>query len=193
MNLEYASLATQSRSEWRGRKQNVLLVCECGEHSFVGLGRGRVAFADADVADQVPTLHWGTNGTTHKYVSAGVAGRRVTMHRLIMGATCGKTVDHIDGNPMNNRRANLRLATHAENMKNRKRKNTASSKFKGIETLKTRWYGRFRYRARIRNDGKIHLGSMRKTEAEAAADYDRLAIQLHGEFARTNAALGLLK
>lgn len=44
---------------------------------------------------------------------------RFLLHRVILDAPSGREVDHINGDKLDNRRANLRLVTHAENMQNR--------------------------------------------------------------------------
>jgi len=56
----------------------------------------------------------------------------IWMHRLILGAPRNKSVDHINGNGLDNRRKNLRLATHSQNMKNRKINKNNTSGYKGV-------------------------------------------------------------
>lgn len=115
------------------------------------------------------------------YADGRINGKRTNLHRWLLGATKGQIVDHIDGNPLNNQRSNLRLVTHAQNMRNRHRF-ASKTGFKGV---------RFRpagtFQADIRVDNKtVHLGTFKTAELAARA-YDDAARRLHGEFARTNA------
>lgn len=50
------------------------------------------------------------------YVRGTVGDRAVLLHRFITDCPAGMTVDHIDGNPLNNTRENLRVCTYAENV-----------------------------------------------------------------------------
>jgi hypothetical protein len=87
-------------------------------------------------------------------------------------------VDHVDGNPLNNRRSNLRFCTHAQNMKNRKVHRSNKLGVKGVHLAGKR------YRAEIKVDGQRYgLGSF-LTLAEAAAAYKTASARFHGEFAR---------
>lgn len=90
-------------------------------------------------------------------------------------------VDHINGDPGDNRACNLRPATKSQNIANtRKRKGPATSKYKGVCYVKSA----DRWRAQITKDGVLRgLGSY-VTEDEAAAAYASAAIELFGEYAR---------
>ena len=92
-------------------------------------------------------------------------------------------VDHIDGDPTNNRRSNLRNCTqHQNSMNSRKRKNDASSKYKGVSWDK----GRKKWRAYINLMRKqLFLGRF-DNELEAARAYNDKAVELYGEFAHLN-------
>lgn len=102
-------------------------------------------------------------------------------HRLLME---GKEIDHINGDPLDNRLCNLRSVTHAENMRNVKKRSGTSSKYKGVSWCKltNTWY------CYINVDGKrIKIGRF-IDEEEAGRAYDERAKELHGEFAVLNFA-----
>jgi hypothetical protein len=112
----------------------------------------------------------------------------VLMHRVIMAAPKGLVVDHINGDTLDNRRSNLRLCTHAQNIRNRRVSKHSQSGLKGVE------YDRKRkvWCARIAAFGnRIYLGSF-DNPLDAASAYDAAAIKFHGEFAKTNKMLGLI-
>ena len=58
--------------------------------------------------------------TDRGYVRSSTGKPRVLLHRHLLSPADGVVVDHINGDKLDNRRCNLRLATHAENMRNRK-------------------------------------------------------------------------
>lgn len=90
-------------------------------------------------------------------------------------------VDHANGNGLDNRRANLRPATPAQNLANARPRGGASS-FKGVT-----WRAdRRQWRARITASGRRHQLGYFKTEVAAALAYDVAARTMFGEFARTN-------
>lgn len=106
-------------------------------------------------------------------------------HRLawfyMTGAWPADQIDHIDGDPLNNRWGNLRLATNSENHCN-KLSPLNTSGYKGV-----RFEGRWNlWRAEIKRFGKVHwLGYFGSAEAAFAA-YCAAAEIHHGEFARVN-------
>lgn len=89
-------------------------------------------------------------------------------------------IDHIDGNPHNNKFANLRIATSRQNQCNQKIRRDNTSGLKGVswDSKRNKW------QAGIQIDGKrIALGRF-STKEEAYAAYCEAARRLHGEFAR---------
>lgn len=107
------------------------------------------------------------------------------MHRLLVGAKLGEIWDHRNGNTLDNRRSNLRLATSSQNAANGKPRGKYSE-FKGV----TRDKRTGKWVAQIGKDYEhIHIGTY-TDELVAAAAYDISARHHHGEFARLN--LGVL-
>ena len=106
-------------------------------------------------------------------------GRKtIRMHRLINNTKSELQTDHINGNKLDNRCSNLRLATARQNSQNRKLRSDNSTGFKGVYN---RWG---KYRAAIRINGKLkHLGIF-DTPEEASEEYQRIAVNLHGAFFR---------
>jgi hypothetical protein len=92
-------------------------------------------------------------------------------------------VDHINNDPLDNRRSNLRLATHAQNARNRKiDKSKTSSRYVGVyfEKATGRWTSKIRIKGK-----RLWLGRFDK-EIDAAKAYDAAAKKYHGEFAKLN-------
>lgn len=118
------------------------------------------------------------------YIVVSVDGRLYRAHRLIWlyvyGRWPGTDIDHIDGDPQNNRLTNLREATVSQNQANARRRANNTSGFKGVNFHKR---GR-KWQARIRVNGKsLYLGFFDSREAAHAA-YVAAARELFGEFAR---------
>lgn len=90
--------------------------------------------------------------------------------------------DHIDLNPLNNLRNNLRIATQSQNQANKRKQKNTTSVYKGVA-----WFKLYsKWRAQIKKDGKVkHLGYY-DDEILAAIAYDDAALRLHGEFAQLN-------
>ena len=151
-----------------------------GEVKRISLVDGYYALVDADDYEWLNQYTWHLCGGG--YAARTVRGKQILMHREIMDAPKGMSVDHIDGNRANNSRANLRVCTQNENMRNQGKRPNATSRFKGVYIYRRtgKWC------ARIQLNGKpIWLGYF-LDEVEAARAYDRAAVQYFGEFARLN-------
>lgn len=117
-----------------------------------------------------------------EYAYSGWFETRVYAHRLVLAAVTGVEVDHINGDGLDNRRSNLRAATHALNLANQRPQQGRSSRFKGVSWNKQRrgWEAYIRVAGR-----QIHLGLF-SDEGDAALAYDKAAIAAWGSFARPN-------
>lgn len=119
------------------------------------------------------------------YLQIMLKGRRYSAHRIAFALSYGfmpMIVDHINGNPSDNRLCNLRAADNVKNGQNTKPRVKSSSRFKGVspseygtwqvhikaEPRKNKWIGRFR------------------SEIEAAFMYDIASLKYHGEFGQRN-------
>jgi len=128
----------------------------------------------------------GVNGRGHRQIM--IDGRYYYGHRIAWLLSYGgwptEDIDHLDGNPANNRLANLREATCSQNMGNARRSANNTSGFKGVT-----WHKRLnKWQAQITIDRRNHhLGYFTVIEAAHAA-YRAAARRGFGEFANFGAA-----
>lgn len=150
----------------------------------IPLTRGLVALIDDADFDAVSAYKW---YAAHRKGGATFYARRtvnpsqtILMHRAILCAPSGVGVDHINCNGLDNRRSNLRLATSAQNAKNRGMHPGNTSGYKGVC-----WHpSANRWQAQIKVDGRNKYLGLFPTPVEAHAAYCAAAKELHGEFAR---------
>jgi hypothetical protein len=102
------------------------------------------------------------------------------MHRAIAGAAAGQVVDHINGDGLDNRRANIRVCDRFGNARNSAKKKISRHTYKGVKAVGAR------FGARIYTLGRYYWLGTFPTEIEAARVYDDAARRLHGAFARLN-------
>lgn len=120
----------------------------------------------------------------HGYVRISINYRLYNAHRIawlfITGKWPQKFIDHIDGNPANNKASNLREANTLQNGANRKMSTANTSGIKGVSFVKnTQKWG-----AWIKVNGKSkNLGNF-QTKEEAAEAYKKAAQNYWNDFAR---------
>ena len=162
--------------------------CECGNHAWVELTKGFVSLFSPEEGPYLGRWNWcvktegrnwyairkrgiSINGVKHKF--------DVAMHRVLLPLPHGWTVDHRNGNGLDNRKDNLRPATVALNNQNQKPRNT-SSPYKGVAKAQGKW------RAAISVGGQFYYLGNHETQEAAARAYDAKAVELLGEYARLN-------
>lgn len=152
----------------------------------IHLTSGLIALVDDEDADKIKGYNWYSIKMRNTfYVRATIpnsGGKKIYLHRLIMGEPEGLMVDHKDGNGLHNMKKNLRNCTNAENQRN-KQSLTGTSKYKGVYKKKR---GGWTVEINTGTKKGIFTISGFATEEGAAKHYDKLAIKYHGEFARLN-------
>lgn len=149
----------------------------------VPLTQGQIATVDASDADAVNQFKWSAvrrPGTY--YARRTVNGKHEYLHQFLMKPSEGLVVDHIDGDGLNNSRANLRVCSQAENMRNSRLRAHNKSGYRGVcwDVSRNRW------RAYINSERRSHYLGMFSCPIEAAIARDVAALELHGEYAALN-------
>lgn len=152
------------------------------------LPSGHIALVDdADLATILaPGLHWHLAPAKDKdYVGRRWReGGRYRKQRLHSFLTGWSLVDHINGDGMDNRRANMRPATLAQNAQNAIGQRGSTSPYKGVSLIARR---RSRpWAAQIKKDKRVHYLGYFEAEEDAARAYDAAARELFGEYAYLN-------
>jgi hypothetical protein len=149
----------------------------------IKLNTGNELLVDDEDFEWVSKYRWfeHRNGYVRRNHTFTDGVRRSWMiHRAILNAPKGTQVDHINGNKLDNRRENLRLATPAENTRNRKPPKYNTTGYKGVCP------GEGRFKSYIQVSGKqAHLGYF-DTAEDAARMYNFWAKDIYGEFAWLN-------
>ena len=142
-----------------------------------------VAIVDDADADALLKWKWCVQRAADRFYASRREGQKILlMHREILGLSGCRfpLVDHRDGNSLDNRRANLRVATQSQNLANRGAQKNNTSGFKGVSYSQSR----DKWEAKIKLMGKtIHLGRFISAELASRA-YEAAATKLFGEFAK---------
>lgn len=157
----------------------------------ISLTRGHETIVDDEDYEILSCRKWRLSGNSRYFCAARNTTilepgprKSIIMSREIMGLKPGDglEVDHVDGDTLNNTRANLRVCTRAQNSRNR-RANKGRALPKGVRAKGRRFAAEIVFRGKA-----IHLG-MFGTQLQAATAYDAAAKKYHREFARINGTL----
>jgi len=154
----------------------------------IPLSQGLYALVDDADFERLTRRKWYARRTASGFYAMSNRSRRlgvkraVFMHREIINAPPGSICDHVNGNTLDNRRENLRLATSNQNRMNARRQSNNKTGYKGVsyEIRRGRW------RSDIRPFGEhVFLGYFDDPKSAAIA-YNEAAHKYYGEFSRIN-------
>lgn len=155
----------------------------------IPLTQNQVAIVDEEDFGYLSQFHWYAhwNINTQSFYAGRALPRlygktrSVRMHRELLGLVAGdpRQGDHINHNTLDNRRTNLRIVTHSQQVQNRQGQRRCSSGFKGVKKISSG-----RYQAEIVANGKrMYLGLRDTAELAYRELYEPAALQFHGEYA----------
>ena len=152
----------------------------------IPLSQGKFALVDDEDFERLNKFKWYAHKIRHGYYAnrgktITINGKRKRkmfyMHRVILDVPKGFVVDHKNGDPLDNRKSNLRIVTHRQNCQN-KIHVTKSSKYPGVYRNN---YGQNKWDAAITINKKIRFLGTFNEEREAAKAYERACRELVGE------------
>ena len=152
----------------------------------IPLTQGKHAIVDDEDYEFLNQWKWYVSDKGYARRNAYIGDRKqktILMHRVINKTPDGMHTDHVNMNPLDNRKGNLRACSMSQNNMNRRKHGSfRTSSFKGV-----RFEERInKYRAVICIDGRqTHLGVFAKEE-DAAKAYNDAAIVKFGKFAQVN-------
>ena len=125
----------------------------------IEITHGQFALVDDEDFEELCQYKWYIRKNAYTFYAyrpgrVGNSPTTIYMHRQIMKSQKGLETDHIDGNGLNNQKANLRICTKTDNRRNRGMGRNNTSGYKGVDLNKKTG----KYRASIQVDGKsLHL------------------------------------
>ena len=135
----------------------------------IPLSNGGTAIVDAQDAEFALSRNW--YGVKSRQTRYAKTGKNERLHRMLLGVTDkSKVVDHINGNGLDNRRANLRIVDVSENVANRQ-KSRCGNKCPGVYLRGGKWLARITINYQRHSIGLFH------TEEEAIAALNAFRVQ----------------
>jgi hypothetical protein len=158
-----------------------------GPYCRIPLTRGRFAKVDPEDYPWLAQFRWhcktsATAAYAVRTVTEAGRTRRIYMHRQIMNTPDHLVCDHVNHDGLDDRRANLRNCTTAQNNANRRPRARTTSRFIGVSWDRARR----KWAAHIKKGGKQKNLGLFDDEIAAARARDTAARKLHGPYAKLN-------
>jgi hypothetical protein len=156
----------------------------------IKLTRGYEAIVDDEDYEHLNQFKWAAQPKGDGSIYAYRMSRRtysfekrhnIRMHRDIVNCPENKVVDHINHNTLDNRKVNLRISSHTENMRNRKLQKNNKLGTPGISFVPVNTNNPWRVTIRIGEKWPHYVGSY-ETKELAEQAYKDASIQYHGKF-----------
>lgn len=158
-----------------------LTFSKCADGVVCTVKSGKTFLIDEDDLDFVKQYRWSVD--KDGYVRGGKGKERnLKLHRVLLNVQKGQVVDHINGNPSDCRKNNLRITTQHNNTFNAKLPKSSTTGYKGVCFDKSR----NKYMAHIHPNGRMIFLGYFDDVIEAAHAYDEAASLYFGEYARFN-------
>lgn len=153
----------------------------------ITLPHNKITLVSPEDAD-LDRYNWSQCANGNKYAGRNVSHKILPLHRVVLERKLGRPLrkgewcDHINRDPLDNRRENLRVATPSQNSCNHGLQSNNTSGYKGVSwsTERQKWEAYIKL-----NRKRISLGR-HKTLRAAVLAYNEAAARLHGEFAVLN-------
>lgn len=146
---------------------------------LLGLGRRQVLVDAADLSLVAERWHLfvanRTSSGDYIYAARREDGKTILLHRQLMRAPQGTCVDHLNGDRLDNRRSNLRVCSHGENMQNRKLNVDNTSGYKGVSWSKANNGWRAACARKYLGTFKLKEDAIRAYEVAARLRFSHLA------------------
>lgn len=141
---------------------------------------GVAFFFDCEDSELIQRHNWMLS--KRGYITCKIKRKNVCLHKLLIKCDSSFDIDHISGNKLDNRKSNLRVCTHQENLFNQRIRSTNKTGFAGVA-----WHdGAKKYEAYVHCAGKKHYLGLFHNAEDAAIARDSKARELYGEFANPN-------
>lgn len=149
----------------------------------IKLTQNKETIVDDEDYEQLVQYNWYYhNGYAVRKSSRKTKDRKTLyLHRILLNPG-NQYIDHINGNKLDNRKENLRVASRSQNAMNTNKLKNKTSIYKGVYLYKRtgKWI------ARISLNGKCYSLGCFVNEIDAAKAYDNAAIKFFGTFANLN-------
>lgn len=145
----------------------------------IPLTKNKFALIDDEDFERVSQRKWSCGSKGHGPQTAGPGAYPIAMHKFILEDYSSQLYDHINRNPYDNRRCNLRKATKSQNSMNRGLPKHNKSGYKNIH-----WYkSRNQWRVYLTVNGNWKSIGYFNDLNDAILARDKALREYHGEFA----------